>query len=381
MKKFIILIFTIFFTNSLFAQVDTSRIKVIKDSLLNGKTNLNFAVPDAPAFKALGTDPSDVLRPSNPKDFSLIVGNFFNSKFDGIIPQNLAVEITPGLLTKPWYTLNQYQSNGLLRAWTKTRFSIGTNKDYTTGINSLSLGLRTTLLDNGDFRLNKQNNLQEVYKIQGEITEKLAAKKLDYLKQNNMSILSFAELDTASRNRIMDSLLVTIGKEEFDSKITNVVEQFKKQNWNASRIDLATAILFNSPDSLLGNAKFNKFLFWLSAALKMSTNSQLLLGIHNNFYTTNNKTYNTFVFNARYYLGKNTLKGFLEAQYKESQLATNTTNKILYSALGLELAIKDGIWLHFATGIENLLDKTEAKSQFRTNMNLYFTLPELVKIF
>ena len=37
------------------------------DSTLTEKYLLDFVVPDIPAFKALGTDPINILRPADPK--------------------------------------------------------------------------------------------------------------------------------------------------------------------------------------------------------------------------------------------------------------------------------------------------------------------------
>ncbi|HEX2617014.1 MAG TPA: hypothetical protein VHL57_05685, partial [Flavobacteriales bacterium] len=54
------------------------------DSLLQ----LDFAVPDMPAFKSLGVDPSDILRPSELKDLALLVAPGLSS--------NLALEWSPG---------------------------------------------------------------------------------------------------------------------------------------------------------------------------------------------------------------------------------------------------------------------------------------------
>src|ERR1700748_2857962 len=93
------------------AQVGDSVFIHRADSDVLQTMKLGFAVPDIPAFKALGLDPSNILRPSEVKDFALALGSFRN-KGNFVVPKNLAAEVAPALLIKPWYTLADYQKNG-----------------------------------------------------------------------------------------------------------------------------------------------------------------------------------------------------------------------------------------------------------------------------
>ena len=54
------------------------------------KVKLDFSVPDVPAFKALGVDPSNILRPSAAKDVALVFNNFSNKQFS-TVPKDVAV--------------------------------------------------------------------------------------------------------------------------------------------------------------------------------------------------------------------------------------------------------------------------------------------------
>ena len=59
----------------------------MSDSSVLEKVKLGFAIPDIPAFKALGLDPSNILRPSEAKQLALTVGSFRNEG-NFIIPKN-----------------------------------------------------------------------------------------------------------------------------------------------------------------------------------------------------------------------------------------------------------------------------------------------------
>ena len=375
MKYIYIIIFSTTLSIQISAQTDSKVDTVVIANKKFDKTRLDFAVPDIPAFKALGTDPSDVLRPSSPKDLSIMFGNFINSKGGGIIPQNFAAEVTPALLVKSWYTLGQYQTNNFLRIWTRSRFSVASAKDDKTGISSLAFGFRTTLLDNSDFRLHKEI-LNEVFQNQDSLTRKLAANRNLAIQKSGKTAEEFASMSEEERQKIYDSIAL----QQFDDDITKKIQSFKKDFWNAAKIDLAYSLLLQSPDSLLGNAKIDKHIFWLSWATPIGKNGQLLLGINDNIYYINNNSYNTLTSNIRYYLGTNKVKGLLECQYKNSNHPTTGNINTLYSSIGLEAAIKDGIWFHFATGVQNLFG-SNAKSELISNINLYFTLPEKLKLF
>ncbi len=120
------------------------------DTAVLNQVKLDFSVPDMPVFKALGKDPSNLLRPSSAKDVAFAIGNF-RSTGSTIIPKNFSLEVAPGLF-KPWYTLSEYQKKGWIRFITKARISIGADNNEETGTNSFAAGLRFTLLDNSDFR-------------------------------------------------------------------------------------------------------------------------------------------------------------------------------------------------------------------------------------
>jgi hypothetical protein len=153
------------------------------DSLVKN-LRLNFAVPDLPAFNGLEGEPSNLLRPSTPKDFSIVANEFYNGS-NIIIPKTIAIEVSPiTLMQYNKLTLQVYQKNPTLY---NSRVSIGTYRD-STNISRISLGYRTTLVNKGDIKNDK--NLKEL---------------INHLKDINKS-----------RNEFYESELERLGKTEFD---------------------------------------------------------------------------------------------------------------------------------------------------------------------
>lgn len=393
---------------------------------------LGFAVPDIPAFKALNLDPSKILRPSEAKDIALMFGSF-RSDGDFIVPKNLAVEITPGLLINPWYTLEDYQTKGLLRAFTKTRLSFGTNEDSKTGINNLAFGLRTTLVDKADFRMDARLMTDKLFPMLDSFTrvafnvrlamgEKLGADSLKRIGAADRQLFDsavvrellslgvertdpqFKALIDASvkdsvrrwgdiiydrqpdqRKNVINDSINKIAQNilPLDKEYEKAIERYKNENWNAAKMDFAYSLVLQSPDSLLGHVKFNRHQFWLAYATRPGKNNnwaQLLFSINEGMYSYQSEMYNEFTGNFRFYAGKNRVKGFFETQYQNLSNPFNDRVETLYLQLGAEVNFFKGVWLHFGTGILNAL-KGDNRSQLLSNLNLFLTIPEDFKLF
>ena len=364
--------------------IKTFYIKKADTSILES-INLDFAVPDIPAFKALGIDPSNILRPSNLKQVALMFSHL-RSGSQFIVPQNLAVELTPGLLIKPWYTLDQYQKKGGIRWLSKLSASVGSNQDPSSGVNSLSFGFRSVLIDKGDFRLDTAFLDTAIYRYQDRYTQSWVNNRNQYLKANNLTIRDFAAMAPSTQDSILEiARQMTVSQIGFDldAMVAQSMQDFKKKNWNAPRMDVAYALVMQSPDSLIGSIKLNKHMMWFAWAFRPgrnNRNAQFVIGMNNSLYKAEGKFYNEFTGNFRFYIGKNRLKALAEAQYQNLDHPVTGRTETLYSQVGVELAIYKSIWLHFGTGFLNALDGT-AKSQLISNLNLYLTFPENFKLF
>lgn len=344
------------------------------------QVKLDFSVPDIPAFKVLGKDPSNILKPSSAKDLALMVGNF-RSSGSFIIPKNFALEVSPGLIVKPWYSLEDYQKFGMIRFLTKLRFSAGADANEESHVNSFATGARMTIVDKGDFRNDNDFLKKHIFDKQDRFTRAWKQYRDEMLLEKNLTPAMYDALSQAEKDEILNSTKEKIGF-ALDTVIANALKEYKKSNWNATRIDFAYSVLFQSPDSLFSNSKLQKHSFWLVLAIKPGEKnswSQLLIGINNGIVRTNDKFYNEFTGNLRFYLGANKLKGFLETQYQNLDNQTKR-KQTLYSQIGLEVAIYKSIWIHFGTGVLNGL-KGSAKSQLQSNLNLSFSFPENFSLF
>ena len=386
MKK----IFTLFVTIGIFA---TNILAQDIDSLTLSKLKLNFVVPDMPAFKALGTEPSNLLRPSTPQALAVSFSEFYQDK-QAIIPKAFAMEISPSLLfesksNKSLKEFKKYSENGWLNSF---RISLGSSTDSTLSPSgrNLALGFRINFINNGDLATDK------VY--QEKILEELRnfRKSIDQEVRNKFAL---SKGKVFNPNKDIDSLDIFISnnKTEFNkylseqsqiqfansARLKELKEQYKKENWNANKLDFALAVLTSSPDSIAKNIRYNKTSLWLTGGIKIKNHSQILIGVYAQSYqnlldkdnSTKDKFYYDIAIPARYLVGTNRIKGFLESQYK---YAGNIESNQFLVNLGAELNLTDGLWINMYGGL-NFDSKNS--SNLITNFSLKYTLPENFNFF
>ena len=381
-------IMTFFLAISIITNIQSQNI----DSVTLSKLRLNFTVPDMPAFKSLNTEPSNLLKPSTPMAFALTLSELYQDrKF--LLPKAFAVEISPSLLinaNKPPLQLREYARRSVANSF---RISLGTSTDtiLTSSARNLGLGFRISLINKGDLATDT-------------IQHKQISLLLEKFRKNvrRVSLAKFADLKGINKTEIdwEDKILGNPAmKKEFDEYLADeeersqkifladlkkLKEEYKKENWNATKLDIAIAILGTSADSLFKNLKFNRADLWVTWAQKIGKKSQFLLGLNaqsarNLADTTKdskNSNYSNISIPARYLIGTNRVKGFAEAQY--SYLGELKQHKFFFS-LGVELNIVDGVWLNLSGGFDE--NTSLDISKFIANFNLKLTLPEDFKLF
>lgn len=384
MKRLIILFFSIVF-------IDAAQSQGL-DSLTLSKLKVNFAVPDIPAFKSLGTEPSNLLRPSTVQALAVTLSELYQDR-KLLLPEAFAVEISPALLInakKGPVQLKEYAKNAVANS---IRFSVGTSNDtlLSPSGRNLSFGLRVSVINKGD--LTTDIGYQE--KISG-----LLKQFRENIRQ--ISLINFAEskgIDTKKEDWEDEIFSNPVLKKQFDVYIADdeeesqklfseglkkLKEEYRKENWNATKLDFAAAILSSSPDSLLKNIRFNRTEMWLTWAQKAGKSGQFLLGINaqiaKNLLDTENATKNNSYFNlsvpARYFLGTNRVKGFAEAQY--TYRGQPKEHSFLFN-FGTELNIIDGLWINIFGGLD--YNTSIRATTFVTNFNLKLSLPEKFGLF
>jgi hypothetical protein len=334
------------------------------DSLIKN-LRLDFAVPDLPAFNALQSDPGNLLRPSAPKEFSFIANEFFNGS-NIIIPKSIAFEIAPIVLIRyNKLTLKDYQNSPVLY---NTRVSVGTLRD-SMNISRLSIGFRTTLMNKGDIKSDK--NLKLVF---DELQARNKGRNEYYdqeLKKIGKGDLYFAQHPELQKkyDHEFDSIYSI-----YSSNPQNIKNHMENNCWNAEKLDIAFSFVGASPDSLLKRIKYNSFLAWLTYARPLGRNGQLLGGLFFNTYKDESTTFYDYSLQSRFYMGINQVKGFVEGQYLHKD--SNKSNNII-ARFGCEYNLKNGVWLDLNAGITN--DLTNNTSDFISTFRFIYAIPGNIK--
>jgi hypothetical protein len=373
------------------------------DNIFLSSLRLNFAIPDQPAFSILGSQPSDLLRPSSVNELSVIVSKFYNNNSISL-PQAFAMEIAPGLLIKQnKIKLKEYVDN---KFWYSIRLSVGSQKNKNNAYN-LGLGFRATIIDRGDlisdptfmFKI-EQLSLKKL-STDFDI-EEMAAKKTNDRYNHKAgdskykNVADFKIMDQKNREKkyyesckkeITENWDLYQSEQEIDKKIKELKEVHKVEYWNKFKWDVAFAWLSKSPDSLVTNLTTKKIAAWTTWAIPCSKWGQLLIGVN---YThdwldtiidsTNvKKNYGNLSIPARLYAGKNRIKGFVEAQFKWNG-ETKKQDGLLN--VGAEVNPIPGIWLVLNAGYTfNDLFTSNSTSNLYTHFDIRFAIPENFNFF
>jgi hypothetical protein len=378
-----------------------------QDSTLVEMYLLDFSVPDMPAFKALGTDPSNILRPSDAKKFAASLSPFL-SNGTGVIAKNFAVEFSPWKIASSKWTLNEYSTQGIKRFLYNSSLSIGTNKDSTEYSNKVGLGYRVSFLSGKADVLRSAEALQYIYTQQlstmtsfveltnywvinvknvpiaerptyyashtAEFNTYLAGLE-ELLKNNPNATLQvlYDNLITALRtsNPKFSSKHVSQAIEEFGKSMDEFIANHKSENWNASRLDIAIAYVAQSKDDLVSNAQFSSFSAWVTWALRAHKGGQLLIGTNLVLPRSVNDSSRVNVStNLRYYVGTQFFRGFLEGQYKFQQY--EPVERTLLLNLGAEFRLGSRFWVVASVGINNYLTDTDPFRKLVSSLDLRY---------
>jgi len=346
MRKGLFFLLTIWLGHHCFGQ---SRPEV--DDLL-----LDFSVPDMPAFKALGSDPSNILRPSDIKKFGVMM-SAFRSEGSTVIPKSFSLEVAPWKLMKGNWTIDEYRAKGLNRVLYNSSVSLGTVGGGEDNVaRNVSVGFRTTLIS-------KKADI-----IRSTVVDKIYNEQRGVLHERNT-----VKEQWATDKQYDPALLTDEQEAEFDefwneyTATSNVytntesyVSAFNAENWNGSRLDFAVAWVGASPDSLIKNVHSDNFLIWATAAIKPGKNNdhgQLLIGVNFQRPRTligESKANSTFTGNVRYYEGNKNFRGFLEFQYS-AERQTKIEKGLLN--LGAELRVRNEFWIAFSAGVDDVFQE------------------------
>jgi hypothetical protein len=380
---------------------------------LENKYLLNFVIPDMPAYKSLGIENSKLLRPSDVKEFSLMLSPFFNNG-KGAIPKNFGLEFAPWKIASKTWTLSDYNTKSIKRFFYNSSFSIASAVDSTDYPSKISIGYRFSVLSKAAdvIRIAFNNSSEFSVKAEESILLKTYLKAYwisqvvkplvpaihrdEYFDTHQKEFYSFlASIDPSNpslSNQIKALILDTrrIFGEDFDFKqfekltfedvrgalIQKLITEYKNKNWNAARLDAAIAWVGESKDSVVSNSRFSSFNVWITSALKLGQKGQLLIGsnlrLPNSAVDSFQHTPINFVGSVRLLMGNSDFRFFGESQWESINYGF-VKNTILLN-IGGELRISDKFWIVANSGVENLKSRETEKwfNRIVANMDIRY---------
>ena len=312
--------------------------------------NGDLAVPDSPAFTVLGVTPDTVTHPTTPKEFATSFLNGVDER--GHFQTGLALDFVPFLTFFGQQTnLKEYADHPFTRFLARTQVSFATAKGITDEDKStrLALGLRMTIFDKGDPRLDDM--LEACYK------------EADGTPSLNADALIPSRTRTKEQN---DEQLVKRGA--LYAELTKSCDDAaRKRNWNASGWIVGLAPSWISKTGETKNFEWNGGGFWSTIAYgfenveALKNNSQVLFHVR---YRTNEIVPDTedptlFFSQDSFYLGgrlriapgeeaKSIFS--VEGNYIRSRKDKGPWDNSRRFSLGLERRIAENIWFALSVG-------------------------------
>ena len=218
----------------------------------------DFFVPDSPAFSVLGVTPETTIRPESTRDFAISLLNGIDPR--GNMQSGIAIDTSPYLLTG--VDLSDYRKDPFERFLSRTQLSIATTKGSSDNDKSIraSIGLRLTLFDKGDPRLDtnldsvfynsvKTSRVQEDIKLV-EMSDKLEKIAIEYKKaelggnESRMKELKNAIEEIEKEREELENLT----EKDLQEQWIAVLKKYDKGQWNATSATIGFAPIFFSED-------------------------------------------------------------------------------------------------------------------------------------
>lgn len=389
------------------------------DSALTDKFLLNFSVPDMPAGKALGTDASNLLRPSDIQKFAASLAPFYSGN-QAAIPKNFALEFAPWKMASRHWTIKDYNKGGKSLLY-NSAFSIATTRDTGTGASKLSVGyhlsigsknsdilkaikrtyLNALLYGKQDAMFSVVDNLERHWVYNVARQPRGATNHIAYTKEHVGEFAKYIEslwgttiADSTLKNYFSSFVKVfNLGSQKdlhqflndqsaflqdparpVNLSIDKLIQNWKDSMWNASRTDIAIAWTASSKDSLIKNAQFSALNLWFTQSCRLSNWGQLLLGgslalprTEKNDTVSTNASYTV---NCRLYAGGQHVRGFGELQYQYQNFTA--FKKSLLLNFGTEFRVGQQFWAVASAGIDNYLAVQNPFSKLVSSLSLRY---------
>ena len=287
---------------------------------------VDFAIPDAPAFKLLQTDESAILRPQTVRDLSFALDGFRGRNNTFVVPKQFAVEFSPGLLIGGrTLRISDYSLRKYLYA---TRLSAATARDSLNRA-QLAAGVRFTLVDEQDLRSRGANGTDTA-------VTRLTNRML--------------EIHQAARDRVgpRGALVLTDADREQIAALSDSVKQYwADAYWNANSLELAFGGRARTSDSLGNDPTMAEVSGWATYANGLRGWGQVLLGAKVGAARDSVGDFrSSSTLAVRLYIGSNDLKAFVEGQ---QAVASKADAQWLLNS-GVEVRLPAVGWVNASAG-------------------------------
>jgi len=325
----------------------------VQDSLF-ARYKIDFAVPDMPAFKALGTDPDNLMRPSDPKALALMLADA-TSNFR-VIPQSFAAEFAPWrLFGSKKLTMGDYLDHQFLY---DARASLGTRRSSdSTGGSVVAGGIRITVLNGISFA-------RHVVDLRSAVTDSAMDAFRDGHPQPD---------DPAGTERwdsLLDAYVDSVASDRVDNRIGALRDEYSDK-WNHGTLDFAYAIALMSRDSFANELSPARHRAWVSGALPIGTWLQVMGGASGTYSRPDSLWVLDYTVAGRLVGGINEFRLNVGGQYKDGG---SPDEKTWLVAVGAEAMVFSGGWVEFTINGER--DIASGGTRFVPELKLRLTLPE-----
>lgn len=389
---------------------------------------VDFSVPDLAAFTLLGFNVDQVARPGNVKELSAALISAVGR--GGRINQGMAVEWAPFQTFLRSKSLEDYQKCGNILARnvslsyaaakesTNTKVSIGLqwvlldnsdilkdtniqkrierifrfeeeqdpgsatkrskfmNKiapsftqillDQTQELDTALLNELLTLI-NPDISNYPPPNIFTIESVMRRLEEKLKEQNIELTpaQEDTLKFFSLEYIDMLKP--ISDYIIEPAVEGNRRFKLNNLIENWKKDHWNATTIQIGFGTIWNSLNSSLGELDADQFSSYLAGAFPLTRIGQLIFqGQYRKSYQEKAMEKWKYSLGSRLLLGNSDHRFSVEGLFSDSQNADSTLNGINWRVtIGTELKLSEGLWLEIATGF-NIPQSNKGTTQIVT---------------
>jgi hypothetical protein len=323
---------------SLYAQPASSEFKAASGTV-------DLAVPESPAFVALGLTPQEVSRPTSARDLAASLLNGVDR--EGKLQTGVTIDTAPYMLAAgSKLTLREYQQGPyitrFLARW-QTSFATVRASDSDDGSVRMALGMRFTLFDRGDPRTD---------------TELLGclAREAEAVLAAAPAVPPGTDLDIVNRQR----------EEEVRGRVQPCREAAAARRWNRSAWIAGVAPTWTSPDGTAGNLGYSGTALWTSVGygfegVPVLMDHAMVAGYvktrdqeiaPDRFQEGQFVAQDTLTLGARLLFGAPSTQVNLEGVWVRNDRPDDLEDKYWRVGLGLERKLVDHVWLAVAFGRE-----------------------------